>query len=204
MALKTRAQIASDITTALADNTSGAITPAVLRTLLTDLYDSTGPRTIDVWTAHLNSPPATGFMTLDTNNSHPALIAVDSADTAIVRDCVVPVGANLSGGIAVDIWWYTSGTTGNIRLRASIERTTTALTTDSFDTTPHSGSGAANSAANGTANVPTKLTLTLSSIDGLLAGEPFRLKVEAVRTDTTNDTLTASAGIIRVHTYTVA
>lgn len=40
MAVKTKTQLSSDINMVLADNTSGAITPAVLRSLLGDMVDS--------------------------------------------------------------------------------------------------------------------------------------------------------------------
>lgn len=40
MAIKTKTQLTSDITTALADNVDGNITASVLRTVLTDMVDS--------------------------------------------------------------------------------------------------------------------------------------------------------------------
>lgn len=156
-------------------------------------------RTIGCWFASSNEPPASGFQTLDTNNSHALLKAVDSVDSSIVFPGFVPLGANLASGIAVEVMWVTSATTGNVRLRVSFEKMNTVITTDSFDTAV-----AGNGAANATANVPTETTLTITTIDSLAAGDPFRIKVEAVRTDTTNDTITADVFIRGVHAYTVA
>lgn len=47
MAVKTRADIATDITTNFADNTTGNITAAVMRSMLTDLSDSSVNSTTD-------------------------------------------------------------------------------------------------------------------------------------------------------------
>lgn len=92
--------------------------------------------------------------------------------------------ANL--GIAVN-GHFAAATTGNARIRVSLERIDSSLDidADSFDATQE-----VNVAATGTAGQPVSATFSLpnSDVDGVQPGEAFRLKVERVGTDGTNDT----------------
>jgi len=155
--------------------------------------------TLSFFTAIDNQPPASGFATLDTRNS----IAVLDFDDATEESCVfigaIPDNANLASGLSVRIHWMaTSATTGNCRWGVQFEDMNTDEDTDSFDTATE-----AHSATNGTAGIPTTTTITCTTIDSLVAGDFFRIKIYRDVSDTTNDTMTGDAELIGVEVRSV-
>jgi hypothetical protein len=78
MANRTRAQIITDIGTKLADNTSGAITPTLLREIATDLADSTARPGLTDCTGALTLVTVGDSITAGTDN-WPALLIEKSA-----------------------------------------------------------------------------------------------------------------------------
>lgn len=159
-----------------------------------------GTKTLGWFTPMTSQPPATGFATLDTRNS----IAVLDFDAAAVEGTswvgVIPEGANLSSGITVRIWWMaTSATSGNVRWRAKWEKTGTDMDADSYDTATE-----ATGAANGTSGIETVTSITCTAIDSLAAGDRFRLAIERVGNDATNDTMTDDAELVAVELRQVA
>jgi hypothetical protein len=147
-----------------------------------------------------NQPPATAFATLDTRNS----IAVLDFDAATVESAifssVIPEAADLTSGLLVRLLWMaTSATSGNCRWGVQVERANTDLDSDSYDTAAE-----AHSAANATSGIPTLTEITLTTIDGLTAGDTYRLKVFRKADDATNDTMTGDAELIAVEVRSAA
>jgi Repeat of unknown function (DUF5907) len=147
-----------------------------------------------------NQPPATGFGTLDTRNS----IAVLDFDAATVESAifssVIPEAADLTSGLLVRLLWMaTSATSGNCRWGVQVERANTDLDSDSYDTAAE-----AHTAAPATSGIPTLTEITLTTIDGLTAGDTYRLKVFRKADDATNDTMTGDAELIAVEIRSAA
>lgn len=72
MAYRTKSQIGNDITTTLPDNTSGAITPAIVRSRLQDIVDSTP----DI-SSEISDTPTLTALSLNSNYVNPG----DAGDT---------------------------------------------------------------------------------------------------------------------------
>jgi hypothetical protein len=159
-----------------------------------NLTGASGTKTLAIFASRDNNPPATLFATLDTRNS----IAVLDFDAATIESAVfssiIPEAADLTSGLSVSITWMaTTATTGNVRWRVALERGNTDLDADSFDTAAE-----ANGAANGTSGIPTTTSITLTPIDGVAVGEPYRIRISRVGSDATNDTMTGDAELIAV------
>lgn len=147
-----------------------------------------------------NQPPATAFATLDTRNS----IAVLDFDAATVESAifssVIPEAADLTSGLLVRLLWMaTSATSGNCRWGVQVERANTDLDSDSYATAAE-----AHTAAPATSGIPTLTEITLTTIDGLTAGDTYRLKVFRKADDATNDTMTGDAELIAVEVRSAA
>jgi hypothetical protein len=93
----------------------------------------------------------------------------------------------------------TSATSGNCRWGVQVERANTDLDSDSYDTAAE-----AHTAANATSGIPTLTEITLTTIDGLTAGDTYRLKVFRKADDATNDTMTGDAELIAVEVRSAA
>jgi hypothetical protein len=136
-----------------------------------------------------NEPPASAFATLDTRNSIPVLDFDSATDESAVFAGIVPEGLSLASGIVARIGWAAStATSGNVRWRVQFERRTTDQDADSWDTATE-----ATVAANATSGVVTVTEITCTTIDSLVAGDSFRVRVTRVGTDATNDTMTGDA-----------
>jgi hypothetical protein len=104
-------------------------------------------------------------------------------------------------GITVRLLWAAlTATTGNVKWGAAFERLqvgTDVLTTDSF-----AAEKTAVATTNGTAGVATSTTIafTNSEIDGLLVGEPFRLRIQRLGSDG-SDTMTDEAQLLGIELY---
>jgi hypothetical protein len=156
--------------------------------------------TLARFTPRENQPPATAFATLDTRNS----IAVLDFDATTVESAifssVIPEAADLTSGLLVRLLWMaTSATSGNCRWGVQVERANTDLDSDSYDTAAE-----AHTAANATSGIPTLTEITLTAIDGLTAGDTYRLKVFRKADDATNDTMTGDAELIAVEVRSAA
>jgi hypothetical protein len=140
------------------------------------LPSGNGSKTIATWGVGMSSqPPASNFATLDTRNSRPLGDLDDTTDENFYLDGVVPDEADLSSGIAIDTWYcMTIATSGNIVPANALERLIAGgqdFDSDGFDT-----ESTVVSAVNGTSGVLSKATITLTAIDSLAPGDPFRLK----------------------------
>ncbi len=145
-----------------------------------------------------NQPPASSFATLATRNSIAVLEYDDASVESGVFSGILPTAASVGSGLVVRIVWAgKTATSGNVRWRVEFERVGTDLDADSFDTATE-----ANGAANGTSGIPTTTSITSTSLDGLQAGEFFRVRVSRVGNDGTNDTMSGDAQLIAVRLMT--
>ena len=158
-----------------------------------------GTKTYAVFTALDNQPPATSFATLDTRNS----IAVLDYDAATAENGIfigiMPEAASLGSGLIVRLHWMaTSATSGDCRWSVAFERMNTDLDSDSFDTAV-----ATNATTNGTSGIPTVTAITVTTIDGITAGDAFRVRVQR---DAANagDTMTGDAELIALEIRSAA
>jgi len=158
------------------------------------LSGASGTKTLAVFTPRHSSPPATLFATLDTRNSVAVLdFDADSIESAIFPS-IIPEAADLASGLSVRITWMaTTATTGNVRWRVALERGNTDLDADSYDTAAEG-----NGAANGTSGIPTTTSISLSTIDNVAVGEPYRIRISRVGSDVDNDTMLQDAELIAV------
>jgi len=156
---------------------------------------SAGTKTYAVFTPLDNQPPATNFATIDTRNSIMVLDFADSsADESAVFVGVIPEGASLGSGLKVRIrWMATTATSGAVRWGAQFMNLNTDCDSDSFDTATEG-----NTTTSGTSGTPNTTELTVTNIDGLAAGDFFRLKIYREQSDTTNDTMSGDAELIAV------
>jgi len=146
-----------------------------------------------------NQPPATNFATLDTRNSIAVLDFDDTTDKSAIFVSVCPQGANLSSGLSITlIWTASTATSGACVWDASIERMTTDIYTDSFDT-----AASVTATTNATSGVPNYSTITLTTIDSLTAGDGFRLKITR-DANNASDTMLQDAELIAVEVQQIA
>ena len=158
-----------------------------------------GTKTLSRFTPRENQPPATNFATLDTRNSIAVLDFDDTTDESAIFVSICPQGANLASGLSITlIWTASTATSGACVWDASLERMTTDIDTDSFDT-----AASVTATTNATSGVPNYSTITLTTIDSLVAGDGFRLKINR---DANNgsDTMTGDAELIAVEVRSAA
>jgi hypothetical protein len=155
-----------------------------------------GTLTLARFSALDNQPPTSNYATFDTRNS----IAVLDFDAGTAESAVfvgiIPEGADFSTGIAVRIvWMATSATSGDVIWTSAFERGNTDLDADSFAT----GIDSSAATTNGTSGIPNVTTINHSGaeIDGLAAGDLFRLKITRKAADGA-DTMSGDAEIIAV------
>jgi hypothetical protein len=117
----------------------------------------------------------------------------DSTREEAVFVSVVPEGANLASGLSARIQWTaTTAVTGNCVWGLQFERMNTDIDSDSF-----AASATASAVTNGTSGIVTTTTITTTNIDGVDAGDPYRLKVFRDGTDGA-DTMVGDAELISV------
>lgn len=154
---------------------------------------SGGTKTYAVFSPTENQPPATNFATLDTRNSITVLDFDDTTEESAIFASIMPEAASLGSGLSIRIiWTATSATTGACRWGVALERGTTDLDADSFDTAAET-----TTTTNGTSGIPTTTTITLTTIDSVTAGDFYRLKVYRDTGDAA-DTMTGDAEILAV------
>jgi hypothetical protein len=154
-----------------------------------------------------NQPPATNFAVLDTRNSIAVLgFRGETADDSAIFVGVMPEGAVLSSGLQVRLHWMSATqTSNNVRWQAHFQRcdSGTDLDSDSFDA---NASNEATGTASSTLGAPTVTTITCGSgaIDGIVAGDAYRLRITREQSDTTLDTMSGLAQLIAVEIRSAA
>jgi hypothetical protein len=159
-----------------------------------------GTKTYAVFRAYNDSmPPSTNFATLDTRNNIGVADYDDATDESLFFMGITPEAASLGSGLKIRLHWMaTTATSGNVVWDVSLERMTTDLDSDSFDTI---ASGTA--AANGTSGILTVTEITLTTIDSVTAGDAFRLKVTR-DANNASDTMTGDAELVAVEIRSAA
>jgi hypothetical protein len=169
-------------------------------TLNVDSSTYLASKTLARFTPRENQPPATAFATLDTRNSIAVLDFDAATDEAAIFSGVIPDYANLSSGLKIRLaWMATTATSGNVRWGVQLERCTTDLDADSFDTAT-----LVTSAANGTNGIVTIAEITATDLDSLAVGDTFRIKIYRDADDAIEDTMTGDAELIAVEVQQVA
>jgi hypothetical protein len=174
--------------------TSGQVLTTNGSGVLSWATDSRLTKTLAVFTAEDNYPPATNFATLDTRNSVLVLEFDAATEESATFIGVIPENAALTNGLTVRLWWMgDTATSGNVRWGVQFEDTGTDLDADSYDTNAQ-----VTSAASGTSGIESVASITITTIDGLTAGDRFRMRVYRVAADATNDTMTGDAQLVAV------
>lgn len=153
--------------------------------------------TLAWFTAHDNVPPSSNYATFDTRNNHGVLDFDDSSDEEAVFEAVMPTNYSGQGIDVTIVWMATSATTDSVVWGAQFERHADDafdLDSDSFDSAQEA-TGTAPSAS-GEVSYDT-ISFTNAQIDGVVAGESYRLKVYR-DADAGGDTMTGDAELLRV------
>ena len=142
------------------------------------------------FTPMTSQPPASNYATLDTRNSIALLDYNDSTEDSAFWVGVIPQGMSLSSGISVSIHWTAeTATSGNVVWGAAFQQMLTNLDSNSYDTET-----TATGTTSGTNGVPTITTFTCTTIDSLVAGNAFCVKIARKAADG-GDTMTGDAEI---------
>lgn len=152
--------------------------------------------TMAVWEAIGGTPPSAAAATLDLRNGHVVLDFDADANETTYFTAVLPkhyAGGNLACKLH---WMATSATSGNVRWSAAFERL--EANGPDLDAAGFQTAVEANDAANATSGKLTVTTLTLTALDGAVAGDSFRIAVTRIATDGTNDTMTGDAELLAV------
>jgi hypothetical protein len=158
-----------------------------------------GTKTYAVFTAEHNQPTATSFATLDTRNSIAVLDFDDASTESAVFVGIMPEGASLGSGLIVNLdFMATTATSGNVRWSVAFERCNTDLDSDSFDTAT-----AATVATSGTSGIVAVGSITCTAIDGITAGDLFRLRVQRIGGDGA-DSMSGDAELVAVEIRSAA
>ncbi len=152
-----------------------------------------GTKTYAILTPMDSQPPAANFATLDTRNSIAVLDFDDTTAEGATWVRTIPEAASLGSGLIANIHWTaTSATTGAVVWEFSIERMTTDLDADSFDTIL-----TGTSTTNATTGIITVTSITLTTIDSVTAGDAYRVKIRRLPADA-SDTMTGDAELVAV------
>jgi hypothetical protein len=159
-----------------------------------------GTKTYALFRAYNDSmPPSTAFATLDSRNNIGVADFDDATDESLFFMGIIPEAASLGSGLKIRLQWMaTTATSGDVVWDVSLERMTTDLDSDSFDTI---ASGTA--AANGTSGILTVTEITLTTIDSVTAGDGYRLKVTR-DANNASDTMTGDAELVAVEVRSAA
>jgi hypothetical protein len=158
-----------------------------------------GAKTLAIFSPRDSQPPASNFATLDTRNSIAVLDFDAATKETTVFVGVIPQGADLTSGLSISIFWMaTTATSGACRWEVALERGNTDLDSDSFDTVQ-----VGTTTTNGTAGIPNKTTITLTTIDSVAVGEFFRLRV-ARDAANAGDTMAGDAELLAVEIQQIA
>jgi hypothetical protein len=124
-----------------------------------------------------SQPPEANFATRDQTNTTSPIDVLDFdpvTNEFAIWTGLIPEGFNMTGGLKARITWKldTATPSGNVVWAAQIERGNTDLRSDSWDSA-HTATGAANV----TAGIATTTEITLTNVDGVQAGENFRVRI---------------------------
>ena len=149
-----------------------------------------GSKTLFVWEPFAFTLPATSPAYFSYRNSRPLLIFINTSNTQARVQGVMPEGVDLSSGVKFRIKWIGNDTSGNVGWQTSVERGTTDIDTDSFDSAQSD-----TDATNGTNGIETttEISHTSGQIDSVAAGESFT--VNLLRDVSVGSNMAAYAGL---------
>lgn len=158
-----------------------------------------GTKTYAVFTVRDNQPPSTAFATLDTRNSIAVLDFDATTDESAIFLGIIPEAASLGSGLKIRIvWTAATATSGACVWDASLERMNTDIDADSFSTI-----ASVTTTTNATSGVPNYSEIMLTTIDSVIAGDGFRLKINR-DANNASDTMTGDAELIAVEVRSAA
>lgn len=158
--------------------------------------DSRLTKTIARFTASDNQPPASLYAQLDTRNSILVLAFDVSTEEYSVFSGVIPENASTANGLVVRInWMGATATSGNVVWGVQFEKMNTDEDADSWSA---AATNVLNpTAANATSGIPSITSITSTTIDSLVAGDFYRLRVYRVAADPA-DSMLGDAQLISV------
>jgi hypothetical protein len=141
---------------------------------------------------HFRTTGAAGWATSGFRNGIPVL-QFDAASRRRAQFMgIVPSGTVLNSGITARIvWMAASATTADVVWALEFEKMNTDLDADNFDAVISSGTFT----TNGTAGIPNISSITATSIDGITAGDPYRIRLTRLA-EVGSDTMTGNAEFI--------
>ena len=160
-----------------------------------------GTKTVAVFSPLQNQAPSASFATLTTRNNVALLAFDDSADENAIFVGVLPENTNVASGLTVNIKWVAaSATTGDVVWVVAFMAmdATTDIDSDSFDT-----SQTATTTTLGTSGYTQTTSITITTIDSLVAGVAYRLKVTR-NADDGADTMVGDAQVSAVEVRSAA
>jgi hypothetical protein len=158
-----------------------------------------GSKTYAVFTPRNNQPPPTGFATLDLRNAIDILDFDDSVEESAVFASVLPEAASVASGLIVRVTWSAaSATSGSVRWGVQFMRLNTDIDSDSFDFASEVTTATAS-----TSGVPAVTSITATAIDGISAGDAYRVRIYRDVSDA-SDTVTGDAELISVEIRSAA
>lgn len=184
----TRAQESSSARTVIVGD---QIMAGVTALTLTDVENAT--KTWGLLVPVMNNPPAANYATADTRNSRLLYNFDTTTEESMLFLGRIPKGAALGSGIKFTIMWTAAtATSGATRWGIQVERGTTDIDSDSFDT-----AGEATTTTSGTSGVPNLTDITLTTIDSAVAEDFIFVKVYRDTSDGA-DTMAGDAQILGI------
>ncbi len=125
--------------------------------------------------AYDNIPYSTTYPAFNTRGSLglPVLDCAQSVTTDCLFSDVMPQNANLALGLTAIIQWTAHvATAGNVKWNLAFQRLNGSIAAASFDT-----AGTITSATNGTIDTITKSVISITTINGITAGDIYVMKV---------------------------
>ena len=152
-----------------------------------------GTKTYAFFTPLDAQPPASNFATLDTRQDIAVLEFDAGTEESTIFVGIMPEAASLGSGLKVRIHWMAdTATSGDVRWGVQFQRLSDDVDTATFD-----GVQEGNSTANAASGALSVLELTITTIDSIVAGDAYRLKVYREAADGA-DTMTGDAQLIAI------
>jgi hypothetical protein len=153
---------------------------------------SSGTKTYSVFTALDNHPPGTNYATFDTRASIGVLDFDGLTNEAAVFVGIIPEAASYASMQARVRWMSASATTGNVIWGIKWENMNTDLDSESYG-----GVSETISTTGLTSGLPNNTTISCTDLDGVTAGDLYRIYLYRGATATT-DTMVGDAQLIAV------
>jgi hypothetical protein len=139
--------------------------------------------TLITFSAQNMQQPGSSFAFLGTRNTHPIVVFPDAGDKAALFGSLLPRHYSNSGVIITLMWAAISVTPAQVcRWAAAFERLEAAGTDIDADSFGTEKTADGNPVTTSGALIYTTLTFTNGELDGIIAGEAFRLRIRRITT----------------------